>query len=131
MRSRLLKVAVSKATIPICLATAWVVTFVTTANASFTDKQKLLVTQQQVQEVVSHLDGAMDTSAQALAKSNAPSVRIITYKIRVKDAAKSLNRPSAFLYQEQAMTQRLSKPYRQRFYVLLLVQIKLVRISDF
>lgn len=76
--------------------------------------QKSVLLEHQVEEVVSHLLGAMDTSAQANANPDAPNVRITTCKIRVKDAA-PLNRPQAFLYQEQALSQRLSQPYRQRF----------------
>lgn len=70
---------------------------------------------QQVQEVVSHLDGAMDTSAQAHANPKAPNVRITTCQVTVKDAG-AIARPHAiFMYQEQALSQRLSQPYRQRF----------------
>jgi hypothetical protein len=77
--------------------------------------QKPVPLERQVEEVVSHLVGAMDTSGQANANPDAPNVRITTCKIRVEDAT-SLNRSQAvFLYQEQALSQRLSQPYRQRF----------------
>lgn len=65
--------------------------------------------QQQVNEVVTHLVGAMDTSTQAKANPDAPNVRITTCKVQVLDTN------SVFLYQEQALTKQLSKPYRQRF----------------
>jgi hypothetical protein len=77
--------------------------------------QKPVPLERQVEEVVSHLVGAMDTSAQANANPDAPNVRITTCKVKVENAA-LLNRPHAvFLYQEQALSQRLSQPYRQRF----------------
>ena len=72
--------------------------------------------EQEVQDVVSHLVGVMDTSAQAAANPKAPNVRMTTCKVTVENADTSLNtRPSVFLYQEQALSQRLSEPYRQRF----------------
>ncbi len=64
---------------------------------------------QQVKEVVTHLVGTMDTSAQAKANPEFPNVRITTCKVQVPDAN------GVFLYQEQALTKQLAKPYRQRF----------------
>jgi hypothetical protein len=69
---------------------------------------------QQVEEVVSHLVGVMDTSAQAQANPKAPKVRITTCKIAVSNPDLS-PAGAVFLYQEQALLQNLSKPYRQRF----------------
>lgn len=69
--------------------------------------------QQQVGEVVSHLVGVMDTSAQAQANPKAPNVRMTTCKVSVENTKK--NPKVVFLYQEQAMSQNLAKPYRQRF----------------
>ena len=68
--------------------------------------------EQQVKEVVSHLDGAMDTSAQANKNPQAPNVRITSCKVTVDAQA---NNDQAFLYQEQALSQKLNQPYRQRF----------------
>ncbi len=85
----------------------------TAAYADTADKSTLIPIQQQVQEVVSHLDGAMDTSAQASANPKAPNVRITSCKVKVEDAG--LNRPQEFLYQEQALSRKLTQPYRQRF----------------
>jgi hypothetical protein len=70
--------------------------------------------EQQMQDVVSHLVGAMDTSAQAAANPKAPNVRMTTCKVKVENTEIS-NRPSVFLYQEQAMSEKLNSPYRQRF----------------
>lgn len=70
--------------------------------------------QQQVKEVVTHLVGAMDTSAQAKANPDSPNVRITTCLVQVLDAL-DVNPPAVFLYQEQALTKQLAKPYRQRF----------------
>ncbi|WP_199329359.1 chromophore lyase CpcT/CpeT [Coleofasciculus sp. FACHB-1120] len=75
--------------------------------------QASLPIQQQVGEVVSHLVGVMDTSAQAQAKPKAPNVRMTTCKVSVADTKK--NPQTVFLYQEQAMSENLAKPYRQRF----------------
>jgi hypothetical protein len=70
----------------------------------------------QVASVVSHLVGVMDTSAQAAANPKAPSVRMTTCKIQVEDSRNSNSAfPSVYLYQEQALTQKLNQPYRQRF----------------
>ncbi len=72
--------------------------------------------EQQVEDVVSHLVGVMDTSAQAAASPGAANVRMTTCKVRVETADALLNsRPSVFLYQEQALSQKLGSPYRQRF----------------
>jgi len=107
---------VNKISIPTFLALAWTITSATVADARpDSNVQTLVPIKQQVQEVVTHLDGAMDTSAQAKANPDAPNVRITTCKVKVQDAG-ALNRPgSVFLYQEQALSQRLSSPYRQRF----------------
>jgi len=87
------------------------------ASAAYADQpniQKPVPLERQVEEVVSLLVGAMDTSAQAIANPDAPNVRITTCKVKVEDAA-SLDRPQAvFLYQEQAPA-AFSQPYRQRF----------------
>lgn len=70
--------------------------------------------EQQMQDVVSHIVGVMDTSAQAAANPKAPNVRMTTCKVKVENA--DINtRPSVFLYQEQAMSESLNSPYRQRF----------------
>lgn len=69
--------------------------------------------EQQVEAVATLLEGQMDTSAQANKNSQAPKVRMTTCRIQVTDA--SANPASIFLYQEQAMTNNLSQPYRQRF----------------
>ncbi|MDY7014054.1 MAG: chromophore lyase CpcT/CpeT [Cyanobacteriota bacterium] len=65
--------------------------------------------EQQVQAVVEHLVGVMDTSAQAEAQPDAPSARMTTCQVRVPDAEE------IFLYQEQALSRSLERPYRQRF----------------
>ena len=62
-----------------------------------------------VQSVVSHLVGVMDTSAQAAANPKKSSGQMITCKVTVIDEPKSV-----YLYQEQALTQSLNQPYRQR-----------------
>jgi len=68
----------------------------------------------QAAEVVSHLVGVMDTSAQAATNSKIANVRMTTCKIRVPEDAER-DRQVTFLYQEQALYQKLEQPYRQRF----------------
>ena len=106
----------SNISIPTFLAIAWAFTAVPAAYSQHVGNvQASIPIKQQVDEVVSHLDGAMDTSTQAKAKPNAPNVRITTCKVKMQDAG-VFNRPDAvFLYQEQALSQRLTSPYRQRF----------------
>ncbi len=72
--------------------------------------------EKQVKDVVAHLVGVMDTSAQAAATPNPQYVRMTTCQVTVEKADASVNTsPSVFLYQEQALSKRLSSPYRQRF----------------
>lgn len=72
--------------------------------------------EQQVKDVVSHLVGVMDTSAQAATNPKAPNVRMTTCRVQVENTDSSLNsRLSVFLYQEQALSKSLNSPYRQRF----------------
>lgn len=82
----------------------------TSGTVAYADTAPLI--EQQVKEVVSHLDGAMDTSAQAKKNPKAPNVRITTCKVTL-DAGS--NNYQTFLYQEQALSQKLNQPYRQRF----------------
>lgn len=87
------------------------------AFSSFATAQDIPI-QQQVNSVVSHLVGVMDTSAQASANPEAPSVRMTTCRVQITDSPTQAI-PSVYLYQEQALTDNLDKPYRQR-----LLQIK-------
>ncbi len=68
--------------------------------------------EQQAEEVAALLSGKMDTSAQAIANPKAPNVQMTTCRIELVNPADS---ESIFLYQEQAMSTSLDKPYRQRF----------------
>lgn len=68
---------------------------------------------QQVDEVVAHLVGVMDTSAQAAANPSLSSVRMTTCEIKLQ--GRSPQNDVVYLYQEQALTSDLAKPYRQRF----------------
>ena len=68
--------------------------------------------EQQAEEVAALLSGKMDTSAQAIANSKAPNVQMTTCRI---ESLNPVNSQSIFLYQEQAMSTSLDKPYRQRF----------------
>lgn len=79
-----------------------------------TNPAQAVSVEQQMQDVVSHLVGVMDTSAQAAANPKAPNVRMTTCKIKVENTEIN-TRPSVFLYQEQALYESLNSPYRQRF----------------
>lgn len=68
--------------------------------------------EQQAEEIAALLTGKMDTSAQAITNPKAPNVQMTTCRIELLNPADS---QSIFLYQEQAMSTSLDKPYRQRF----------------
>jgi CpeT/CpcT family (DUF1001) len=71
--------------------------------------------QQQVEDVASRLEGIMDTSAQARANPKVANVRMTACRIGINENnSPSLNK-SIFLYQEQAFSPELEKPYRQSF----------------
>ena len=70
-----------------------------------------------VEAVVAHLVGVMDTSTQAAADGKA-DVRMTTCKVSLNDlqTKRKRDRPnSVYLYQEQALSNSLASPYRQRF----------------
>ena len=72
--------------------------------------------QQQAEEVATYLTGVMDTTKQAAAIGDAPSVRMTTCKVEVQPIGVNGQPSSAiFLYQEQALIDQLDQPYRQRF----------------
>ncbi len=67
----------------------------------------------QVNEVATRLSGVMDTSAQAAANPKAPNVRMTTCPITFRNAPPAAS--TIYLYQEQALSEKLDSPYRQRF----------------
>jgi len=67
----------------------------------------------QVNDIINHLVGRMDTSAQNLANPSAPNVRMTTCVVEVSGIENEVN--SIYLYQEQALSNQLNQPYRQRF----------------
>jgi hypothetical protein len=70
--------------------------------------------EEQVQAVVAHLIGVMDTSAQAAVNPERVVVRMTTCKIQVAEDPNSV-----YLYQEQALAKSLNQPYRQRILNIL------------
>jgi CpeT protein len=89
----------------------------TTINITFVEakpRNSYKISNKQVQEVVKHLTGIMDTTQQAATNPKAPSVRMTTCKVTV-NTVKTMRKPVIYLYQEQALTNKLEKPYRQRF----------------
>ncbi|MGB3535895.1 MAG: chromophore lyase CpcT/CpeT [Microcoleaceae cyanobacterium] len=72
--------------------------------------------QHQTEEVAGYLEGIMDTTEQAAAISDAASVRMTTCEIEVEEIETTNQQTQfIFLYQEQALTNKLDQPYRQRF----------------
>jgi len=69
--------------------------------------------QEHINNIVSHLVGVMDRSAQVAENPNEVNVRMTTCRVDVEGTNE------IFLYQEQALTQRLNEPYRQRFLRLI------------
>ncbi|MEC4984489.1 MAG: chromophore lyase CpcT/CpeT [Oscillatoria sp. PMC 1068.18] len=67
----------------------------------------------QVEAVVSHLVGVMDRSIQVAANPEAVNVRMTTCEVQVSGSE------TVYLYQEQAIADNLSHPYRQRFLQIL------------
>lgn len=57
----------------------------------------------------------MDTTAQANANAKAPNVRMTTCRVSLTTTDADFQRQSIFLYQEQALSEKLANPYRQRF----------------
>lgn len=71
--------------------------------------------QQQVEDVASRLEGTMDTSARARVNPKAANVRMTACRVSVSEDTEQSGGKPIFLYQEQALSNELNKPYRQRF----------------
>jgi CpeT/CpcT family (DUF1001) len=71
--------------------------------------------QQQVEDVVSRLEGTMDTSAQARTNPKVANVRMTTCRIGISENNSPSTNKSIFLYQEQAFSPEFNKPHRQSF----------------
>ncbi|MBP0019951.1 MAG: chromophore lyase CpcT/CpeT [Cyanobacteria bacterium SBLK] len=69
-----------------------------------------LPVEEQMEEVVSHLVGIMETIPKT---TDSPRVRMTTCRVKMQGET------SIFLYQEQALTYSLEHPYRQRFLNIL------------
>lgn len=69
--------------------------------------------QEHINNIVSHLVGVMDRSAQVAEDSDEVNVRMTTCAVDLEST------DEVFLYQEQALAQRLNEPYRQRFLRLI------------
>ncbi|UFP95446.1 chromophore lyase CpcT/CpeT [Gloeobacter morelensis] len=74
------------------------------------EQSVLPATERQAEEVAAHLTGIMTTTQQAQSNSGRPDVWMTTCPVRLDgDKSKAL-----YLYQEQAMSNKLNEPYRQR-----------------
>lgn len=80
-------------------------------------QDKPVYNQQQVEDVAQRLEGIMDTSARARVNPNAANVRMTACRVSVDNNSQRANKSNKpiFLYQEQALSSELNKPYRQRF----------------
>lgn len=69
------------------------------------------LSQQDVATVADHLSRAMDTTVQAASNPNFVGVQMTTCSVQVA----APNTSDVYLYQEQALTEHIGSPYRQRF----------------
>ncbi|MEA5466369.1 chromophore lyase CpcT/CpeT [Leptothoe sp. PORK10 BA2] len=75
------------------------------------------LSQQHVDAVVGHLTRTMDTTAQAERNPRYVGVQLTTCPIQITGPAAS---EGVYLYQEQALSESLNSPYRQRFLHIVL-----------
>lgn len=78
------------------------------------------LSQQDVDAVVGYLTRTMDTTAQAERHPRYVGVQMTTCPIHVVSSHRSEDHPSVYLYQEQALTEQIESPYRQRFLQIVL-----------
>ena len=71
--------------------------------------------EQQVDAVAARLEGVMDTATQASANPKVSNVRMTTCRVTLTEQEKASQTPTIVLYQEQALANALTQPYRQRF----------------
>ncbi|MEO1620979.1 MAG: chromophore lyase CpcT/CpeT [Cyanobacteria bacterium J06632_3] len=109
--SRLISTAVCLAVLPISTALANDIP----AQIDVPPQTTTSPTTPSVESVVSYLIGTMDTTAQAAVNPNFVGVQMTTCPVSVVGANVGANRNSVYLYQEQALTENLDEPYRQRF----------------
>ncbi|MEL6814431.1 MAG: chromophore lyase CpcT/CpeT [Cyanobacteria bacterium J06598_3] len=69
--------------------------------------------------VADYLEGVMDTTAQAAIDSNFVGVQMTTCRITVTEGNDQSPREGIYLYQEQALSENVNEPYRQRFLQLV------------
>jgi hypothetical protein len=97
--------------IPLLICVAWLAT-AKSSLSNPTNDYPSRTGNWQAGEIAARLEGIMDTSAQAAANPKVSNVRMTTCRVQVLDAQ---TEDSVFLYQEQALAQKLAQPYRQRF----------------
>ncbi|MEM9265212.1 MAG: chromophore lyase CpcT/CpeT [Cyanobacteria bacterium P01_F01_bin.13] len=82
-------------------------------SGSRVNAQTQPLSQQHVDAVVEHLTRPMDTTAQAERNPHFVGVQLTTCPIQVNGEIS--DQQAVFLYQEQALTENIESPYRQRF----------------
>ncbi|MDX2228006.1 MAG: chromophore lyase CpcT/CpeT [Leptolyngbyaceae cyanobacterium bins.349] len=97
-------------------AAIWLPILLTDAQSASAQVWATPKMQQQVDEVVTLLEGVMDTTAQATVNPKAPGVQMTTCRVQADfPAALKIN---TVLYQEQALIGKIDQPYRQRVLVI-------------
>ncbi|NEQ49760.1 MAG: chorismate mutase [Leptolyngbya sp. SIO3F4] len=79
------------------------------SNTQFSKAQSETLSQQHVDAVVGYLSRTMDTTEQAARNSRFVGVQMTTCPVTVTE------QEGIYLYQEQALSESLDSPYRQRF----------------
>ena len=115
----------------ICLSLwmGWVVPLPVTANPQYEANARAsnFPATLSVEAVAAHLEGVMDTTAQADANPDFVGVQMTTCRITVTqtnanatvDVNVEASPDSIYLYQEQALSENVAEPYRQRFLYIL------------
>jgi uncharacterized lipoprotein YbaY len=93
-----------KITTAIGIVTLTSIPWFTAPTASATDLT------QQAEQVVQHLEGILSTAARAAANPKVANVTMTTCRVQVANPPAD----SIYLYQEQAIADKLTQPYRQR-----------------
>ncbi|MEM7063596.1 MAG: chromophore lyase CpcT/CpeT [Cyanobacteria bacterium P01_B01_bin.77] len=93
--------------LPILLLGLWL------SGSQIAKAQTPQLSQQHVDAVVDHLTRPMDTLAQAERDPRFVGVQMTTCTIQI--TGQGPEQPAVYLYQEQALTERIEHPYRQRF----------------
>lgn len=102
---------------PILLLSLWLSSSQVSNAQPEPQPQSQQLSQQNLDEVVEHLTRTMDTTAQADLNPRYVGVQMTTCPVQITEATAS---EGVYLYQEQALSETLNNPYRQRFLHIIL-----------